>query len=239
MKKLILLTWFVLAMLLSSTALAVPPLFEAWSFDNLEGPPYPTSSLEVGINLKNSAGQLNEIARLQTSLKGAAMPLRMASHNGGGGDFAVDSFFDIFYDGTQSDFPADSFFDVFFDIYAPGSGPGIVSAASTLNSNYAVDSFFDITYQIEFEDGGSLTLDLRGDPLPGVTLGVVKLNHDNFSVDSFFDVFTELTVDFGDSNLELGNPLVRARLRGNYTPEPTTIFLLALGGLALRRKRRA
>lgn len=239
MKKLILLTWFVLAVFLTSTALAESSFFQAWSYDNLVGPPYPTSLMEVGVNLKNSAGQFNEIARLKTHMEKAPadMSLRMTSHNGSGGDFAVDSFFDIFYTGTEGSFPVDSFFDVFFDIYAPSSSPGIVRTTPTLNSDYTVDSFFDITYQIEFEDGGSLTMDLRGDPLPGVTLGVVNLGDGNFNVDSFFDVYTELTVDFGVATL--GNPLVTMRIRGNYTPEPTTIFLLALGGIVLRIKRRA
>ena len=54
-----------------------------------------------------------------------------------------------------------------------------------------------------------------------------------YHIDSFFDVFTELSVD-GGSSWSACDYSTRMYL----VPEPVTLVLLALGGLAAIRRRR-
>ena len=68
-------------------------------------------------------------------------------------------------------------------------------------------------------------------PLMGQT-DITDLGGELYHIDSFFDVFTELSVDGGswiacDSSTHM-----------YLTPEPGTLSLLALGGLAVLRRRR-
>ncbi len=55
-----------------------------------------------------------------------------------------------------------------------------------------------------------------------------------YEIDSFFDVFTELSVDGGPFYGDLSGGPSRMEL----CPEPATMSLLALGGLALLRRRK-
>jgi hypothetical protein len=55
-----------------------------------------------------------------------------------------------------------------------------------------------------------------------------------YRIDSFFDVFTELSVDGGQTWL----PDVAGPHHMTLVPEPSTLLLLALGGIALARKVR-
>lgn len=97
MRRLIVTIWFVLAVF-GVTAGAGPVLFEA-GLGSCEGPPYPSlSPLNVGIRANDVGGMLKETSRVLVNLKQAVppIPLRMTSSNRGGGDYAVESFFDIF-----------------------------------------------------------------------------------------------------------------------------------------------
>ena len=55
-----------------------------------------------------------------------------------------------------------------------------------------------------------------------------------YRIESFFDVFTELSIDGGQS----WGPDLEAPGRMTLCPEPATLGLVALGGLALLRRRR-
>ncbi len=140
-------------------------------------------------------------------------------------------------------FTIDSFFDVFIELSVDGI--------------FQVDSFFDVEVSFSLKQGGSwdteiVSMDLSGQipggptidiresptiPSPG-HLAITDLGCGLYEVDSFFDVFTELSVDGGpfvpaDSPVRVSIDLVPG------IPEPATMSLLALGGVALiRRKKR-
>jgi len=56
-----------------------------------------------------------------------------------------------------------------------------------------------------------------------------------YKIDSFFDIFTELSVDGGQT---WAPPENNSTMHIDGTPEPATLSLMALGGLAAMRKRR-
>ncbi len=100
---------------------------------------------------------------------------------------------------------------------------------------YHIDSFFDITYEIDFVDGSYLDLTISGTPGPGLLFADVGFEHSQ--PDSFFDITYDLTVD-DFPLLDLDQPLVAMTMTGNYVPEPATLGLLALGGLALLKRKK-
>ena len=82
---------------------------------------------------------------------------------------------------------------------------------------------------------GPMNIQVREDPNRASTgsTDIQDLGGGLYHIDSFFDVFTELSVD-GGANWTASDYGTRMTL----TPEPATLSLLALGGLALLRRRR-
>ena len=141
---------------------------------------------------------------------------------------------------TWSDFVFDFEFD-------PGDG------------NFQVDSFFDVFTELQIStktealglfDTEILSMDLSGatadpnnpDDLIELRLSttnphyghitVLKLADNAYQVDSFFDVFTELSVDGGRTwNPSMGSTRLEAST--NVVPEPSTLTLLVVAGMAL------
>jgi hypothetical protein len=141
-------------------------------------------------------------------------------------------------------FLVDSFFDVTFDISIDGQ-------------TYNIDSFFDIEYLITPSSSGgwdtemvSMSLSSQAPGGPSINLrespslpspGHIKVNDlpdGTFGVDIPFDVFFELSVDGGAFVPALSS--TRIELSGYALPEPSTMTLLGLAGIALvaRRKNR-
>ncbi|MBN1787476.1 MAG: PEP-CTERM sorting domain-containing protein [Sedimentisphaerales bacterium] len=140
-----------------------------------------------------------------------------------GGSLPVDSFFDVFtelsVDGGNS-WMADSFFDVFVELSVDGGGGTFQTeiVSMTLSGHSAMPII--IRESPQMVSSGMHVVE----QIPGTNL---------FHIDSFFDVFTELSVDGGQTWIPACAPM-----RLPATPEPTTIALLTLGGLILRRKKR-
>ncbi|MHC4742838.1 MAG: hypothetical protein ACYS8Z_13050 [Planctomycetota bacterium] len=226
MKRHIIFGSLVLTILTAGPALARIPFFEAWP-SACEAPPYPSlSPLDVGVYV-DSVSALKKMARLEMNLKSAippTLPLRMTSRNPGGEDFAVESFFDVFFEGADGTFPAESFFDVFFELSGDHTLPGIRRIKPSLI--FTEDSFFDVFCEVVFDDRGKLLLQWHAEPLPGTVLGDVRLG--NFTMgDSFFDVFVEIDLP-GIGAPDFSKPLLTMRMVGDYKP-PTLLNIYMEG----------
>jgi len=82
---------------------------------------------------------------------------------------------------------------------------------------------------------GGMPIILREDP-QNQSLGqtdITDLGGGLYHIDSFFDVFTELSIDGGSSWITSDSSV-----RMTLVPEPATLGLLVLGGLAVLRRRR-
>ena len=148
-------------------------------------------------------------------------------------------------EGATIYYGVNSFFDVFTEFRIGGV-------------EYGIDSFFDVFTELIIEDDSLpgtfateiVSMSLSGAPLPVAGGNLLRISPNpslssqgghnitdigggQYHIDSFFDVFTELSIDGGQSWIPINEPM---RITG--TPEPATICLLGLGGLALLRKRR-
>jgi len=197
-------------------------------YDSTGGTPFGTSAIPV------------ELIGLSLVSSGPATVTPAA-----GGDFQVDSFFDVFIAPTGGDFQVDSFFDVFVELSVDGVDQ--------------VDSFFDVFVKVnvtpqatgtDFDTeivsmsltgrspSGPYTLrESPGQPSTGQT-SLSALPGGDFQVDSFFDVFVELSLD--GAPFAAGAGPVQLKLTGTV-PEPATLALLLAGiaGLARRSQRAA
>ena len=148
-----------------------------------------------------------------------------------------------------SKYQVDSFFDVFVEIHVDGA------------SDFVIDSFFDVFTELTIDnpqgsraghwDTEILSMDLSSSgpiPIPGTTSTLeirlsptipstgshelIDLGGGRWQIDSFFDVFTEISVDRGTWQPASGGiPMA-------LIPEPATMSLLAIGGLAVLRRKR-
>ncbi len=136
----------------------------------------------------------------------------------------------------------DSFFDVFVEI--PGESIAeqvtLTGPVQTIvhDKNGDTTGTFDteiVSMSLSGNVGGMLVM-LRESPSQtsaGQTT-ITDLGGGQFHVDSFFDVSTELSVDGGPYLVDVNGP---GRLE--LCPEPVTMALLLIGGLALFRRRRS
>lgn len=129
------------------------------------------------------AGQNNEspVAQLQpdnllAAAGGNAVLANSVAVDLQGGDFAVDSFFDVFYTDIfgDPDFAVDSFFDVVY-----------------VKKDFAVDSFFDVFTLISPDPAVDSFFDVvcASGAFPDSFFDVFAAKKGNFAVDSFFDVY--------------------------------------------------
>ncbi len=148
-----------------------------------------------------------------------------------GDTYAVDSFFDItvrFNVDGASDYAVDSFFDIptGLSIDNPPGGSSPQFTIEILSMDLVSDPMFMSI------PGTSNTLEIR--PILPSTGGhtITDIGSGQYEIDSFFDVFTELRVDNGPWTPASGP------IRLDLIPEPATLSLLALGGLAMIRCKR-
>ena len=120
-----------------------------------------------------------------------------------------------------------------FDVPVTLTGP-----VSTMVYNYSTGQtgLFDteiVSMSLTGNVGG-IAVEVRESPTLQ-SLGqteIIDLGGGIYAIDSFFDVFTELSVDGGVFMADLNGPGTV-----ELCPEPATMGLLALGGLAILRRR--
>jgi len=194
------------------------------------------------VTFDDGAGAVVDIELVALSLRSAADPTAPLPvvQDLGGGNFVVDSFFDI---------------DVECRGRAGATPPPLVEEYR----NVPVSMAFTFRPDLEEEHSRSwdteiLSMDLSGTQQPGPSLlgiapvdpahvTILKISENpggTFNVDSFFDVFTEVSLDGGGSFHPSTDP-VNMGMRLTGVPEPTSLLLAALGlvGLVCRRPRRS
>lgn len=156
------------------------------------------------------------------------------------GTFAVDSFFDIYYEIVATDdtgvprYAIDSFFDVSYSMeVTPVSSTPDEAQFDIEVVSMALTGF----HPVPLNGGGTINLGLQLlEGQPAVADGhvtVLKLGGGGFAVDSFFDVFVELSVD-GGSSYHPSQEASQLRLlsQNHVVPEPASSALFAVGLVA-------
>ncbi len=150
------------------------------------------------------------------------------------GSYEIDSFFDVFTElnlGSGGDNEIDSFFDVFTWLSVT---PEEMSDPDVATFQIEILSM-DLSSYSDQEPVSPELVELRlstTNPHHG-HITVLKLADNTYQVDSFFDVFTELTLNNGGTwypslaSTHLVAPTV------NVVPEPSTLTLLVVAGMAL------
>jgi len=178
------------------------------------------------------------------------------------GSFQVDSFFDIHYElnvtgDTGIPEPIiDSFFDVSYSMHVEPLAPVILPDGSELREFQTEIIAMNLTgaNPVDMSHPDDPDFNFGLDLLPAAEPGhrhhghvtILKLagtsgGGGNFNVDSFFDIFVEVSVDGGPptASTQALQEDGRVRLQSSNpgVPEPTSLALLGLGGLALLRRR--
>lgn len=169
------------------------------------------------INSVSYVGSAFETEIVSMSLKGAdpVNPISLMSL-GGGGQYHIDSFFDVFtelsVDGTP--FIIDSFFDVFTKLTVEGGG--------TDQTTGSWDA--EIVSMSLSGDVGGIPIIIRENPGIASTgqTTITDLGGGLYHIDSFFDVFTELSVDGGETWSPSTGP-IRMQVAPEPLPTPTLV----------------
>jgi hypothetical protein len=126
------------------------------------------------------------------------------------------------------------------DLYTPTS-PGQIEFSMTCISDEGDTRIFDNELLLMGTDESGSELNITDDIIiresptiasTGQTV-ITDVGGGMYQISSFFDVFTELSLDDG----QIWLPAIKT-MRIELIPEPATVLLLGLGGLALLRKRR-
>jgi hypothetical protein len=232
----------------SASAIVCDSFFDVFTELSV-GPPYPTTTpTQTMVSFEKEAGVMVQTEILKLGIKDTTyqLPAHLAAHDsGGGGGAGIQSFFDIYAEVTTGGgYPVDSFFDIFLEAAKPAIDKSSPMLAKPPAVTYA-DSFFDIFVEVTVggeEEEEMDILHLHGDIGPGQPLTFDHVGTGNVA-DSFFDIFVEIDVDGGGGGGGVlpDVPLVKMTMTGIHTPEPGTLVMVVLGGLALlaRRGRRA
>jgi hypothetical protein len=130
----------------------------------------------------------------------------------------------------------DSFFDIFLECFSASHGNLSIIGTPVL-SYMAPDSFFDVFLECVGPIGGTTqTLNLHCQPSEGILISGVAVSNLNNALGSF-DLVGQIRAQDGYT-FTPGSSAMTMTLTGGMVPEPSTLILLAVGGLALAMRRR-
>jgi hypothetical protein len=191
----------------------MPPLTDDWA-------PRTTDPVTFDIDADTQA-MLNTLYLTDNTDSSPVPPL--------GGTYMIQSFFDIFFDLQLEE-----------NLYTPTSPGQIEFSITCISDEGDTRTFNNELLRVGTNEGGFelfITDDiiLRESPTiasTGQTV-ITDVGGGMYQIDSFFDVFTELSIDGGQTWTPGDQPMQLV-----LYPEPATVLLLGLGGIALLRKRR-
>ncbi len=201
------------------------------------GPPYPSQPpiLIGGYDGPDPAVALHfeDLLVCLDKLNPPETPGSIAAYDsGGGGGGGAVATLEISLELPGEPVPPESFFDVTFQAQDPGGGPVSIPDKPTVGF---AESFFDVYFEVSLPDGAVASHTLHGEVNPAQPVGLLDVWIDHPPAESFFDVCFHLSV----AGLpDPSQPLILAQMTGTYFPEPAGLALLALGGLAVVRRRR-
>lgn len=206
----ILLATGLLAAVTPASGYAVSSFFDIFT-ELSAGPPYPPAT-NVQANISTSTQPLVPIASAALKVKNVnpVLSTRMVgsdSGGGGGGNPGVNSFFDVFLEGS---FMPSSFFDIFLEMFGSVGQPLPIDGQPTIV--WHTSSFFDVFFDLNVPGQGQQQVKLEVRVPEGQPVQFINPVITNTVVQSFFDVFLEVS-PIGPVNPTL--PLFRMVMSGS------------------------
>jgi len=209
------------------------------SLNYSEGPPYPSAPEIITKVFDKASPMLAGLPLEQVSFNYSMTPpeletYMLASDSGGGGGsggttMAMDCFVKI---DSPDPPPGPMAFDMFLKIDSPGGAPLNV----VMTDEYHVDSFFDVFFDVYLPDGGIMSHHVHGYVPATQPLSLTGCGLDTTTPSEAFDCY--LTIEgVPEGTIDKSTPLLMTTVVGEYVPEPASIGLLSMGGLALLRRR--
>ena len=208
------------------------------------GPPYPSSPNILAKVFDCASPALATLPMEEVTLNYGVTPPELGtrvdvSDSGGGvGSAGTVATFVCYLKMDSPAPPATTAFDIFLKVDSPSGVQSIVSGPVTYG-----DSFFDVFFDVEMSDGGVLTHHYHGETEVGEALPLEDISFNSVIFDNppaeAYDAFLNIEMNTGGAVLDPSIPLMTIELTGTYVPEPATLSLLALSGLALLRRKKS
>ena len=221
--------------------------FDVVEGESSEGPPYPTIEPTITKVFDKATPLLGDLPLEQVTFNYSVTPpelgtIMQASDSGGGmGTGGTIAALNCYLKMDSPAPPETTAVDIFLKVDSPSGGGTIVLGPESYG-----DSFFDIYFDAELPDGGIMTHHFHGELGSGGSGGEDRLM-ENLSFNSVvfdnppaeaFDCYLTVEMNTLGPVVDPSIPLMTIELTGTYVPEPATLGLVAIGGLAMLKCRR-